>query len=120
MNLVENQYSTLLCSQSFKYYSRLSQLPDDLLLKEAFELDKTLFQDGYKSWYSCIHNFMQKFSITEAELKANNISDILSARYSIDMNNELSCLRAQPHANKLRTFSNIYTDFSLQKYVFQN
>ena len=58
---------------------------------------------------------MQKFSITEA--KANNISDILSARYSIDMNNELSRLRAQPHANKLHTFSNIYFDFSLEKYL---
>ena len=60
---------------------------------------------------------MQKFSITEVEVKANNISDILSARYSIDMNNELSRLRAQPHANKLHTFSNIYSDFSLQKYL---
>ena len=34
--------------------------------------------------------------ITEAEVKASNISDILSARYSIDMNNELSSPRAQP------------------------
>ena len=106
-----------ICSQSFKYYSRLSQLPDDRLLKEAFELDKTLFQDGYRSWYSCIHNLMQKFLITEAEVKASNISDIFLARYSIDMNNELSRLRAQPHANKLHTFSNIYSDFSLQKYL---
>ena len=60
---------------------------------------------------------MQKFLITEVEVKASNISDILSARYSIDMNNELSRLRAQPHANKLNTFSNIYSDFSLQKYL---
>ena len=106
-----------ICSQSFKYYSHLSQLPDVRLLKEAFELDKTLFQDGYKSWYSRVHNFMQKFSITEAEVKANNILDILLARYSFDMNNELSRLRAQPHANKLHTFSNVYSDFSLQKYL---
>ena len=87
------------------------------LLREAFKLDKTLFQDGYKSWYSSIHNFMQNFLITEAEVKASNISDILSARYSIDMNNELSLLRAQSHVNKLHTFSNIYSDFSLQKYL---
>ena len=42
---------------------------------------------------------------------------MLSARYSIDMNKELSCLRAQPHPNKLHTLSNIYSDLSLQKYL---
>ena len=36
-------------SQTFKYYSRLCQLPEDCLLKEVFELDKSLFHDGYKS-----------------------------------------------------------------------
>ena len=51
-------------SQTFKYYSRLCQLPEDRLLKEVFELDKTLCQDGYKSWYSC----MQRFSTTEQEM----------------------------------------------------
>lgn len=106
-----------ICSQSFKYYSRLSQLPEDRLLKEVFELDKSLFQSGYKSWYSCIHNFMQRFSITEAEAQMCTTSDIISTKYSSDMNNELSRLRNQIQDNKLNTFSNIYSQFSLQNYL---
>ena len=33
-------------SQTFKYYSRLCQLPEDCLVKEVFELDKSLFHDS--------------------------------------------------------------------------
>ena len=73
-------------SQTFKYYSRLCQLPEDRLLKEVFELDKTLCQDGYKSSYSCIRNFMQRFSTTEQEMQSCDISEIISTKYLSDMN----------------------------------
>ena len=101
-------------SQTFKYYSRLCQLPEDRLLKEVFELDKTLCQDGYKSWYSCIRNFMQRFSTTEQEMQSCDMSEIISTKYLSDMNKELSRLKHHVQDNKLNTFSSIYTQFSLQ------
>ena len=88
--------------------SCLSQLPEDRLLKEVFEVDKNLFQNGYKSWYSCIHNFMQKFSVSESEAQTCTMSDIISTRYKCDMNIELSSLRRQIQDNKLFTFSIFY------------
>ena len=106
-----------ICSQAFKYYSRLSQLPEDRLLKEVFELDKNLFQNGYKSWYSCIHNFMLKFSVSESEAQTCTMSDIISTKYKCDLNTELSSLRRQIQDNKLYTFSHIYSNFSLQDYL---
>ena len=68
-------------SQTFKYYSRLCQFPEDRLLKELSELDKSLFHDGYKfvkicqicqfvkSWYSFIQTSIQKFSTSESEVQ---------------------------------------------------
>lgn len=104
-------------TQTFKYYSRLSQLPEDRLLKEVFEVDKGLFEGGYKSWYSSTQSLLQKFSTTEQEVLSNDMSEIISCTYRTNLNKELTRLRNQPHDNKLVTFSNIYTQFSVQNYL---
>ncbi|MEW8548168.1 MAG: reverse transcriptase domain-containing protein, partial [Candidatus Thiodiazotropha sp.] len=104
-------------SQVFKYYTRLCQLPDNRLLKEVFELDKSLFHDGYRSWYSSMQTSMEKMSITDLDAQSSNISKIISSKYSSRINKELTVLRNQVHDNKLNTFSQIYTQFSLQNYL---
>ena len=98
-------------SQTCKYYPRLCQLPEDRLLNEVFELDKTLCQAGYKSWYSCIRNFMQRFSTTEQEMQSCDMSEVISTKYLSDMNKELSRLKNHVQDNKLNTFSSIYIHF---------
>ena len=75
-------------SQTFKYYSRLCQLPEDRLLKEVFEIDKSLFHDGYKSWYSFIQTSIQKFSTNELEVQFNDMSEIISNKYESGINKE--------------------------------
>ena len=90
---------------------------EDRLLKEVFELDKTLCQDGYKSRYSCIRNLMQRFPTTEQEMQSYDMSESISTKYLSDMNKELSRLKNHVQDNKLNTFSSIYTQFSLQNYL---
>ena len=81
-------------------------------------MDKSLFHDGYKSWYnSFIQSSIQKFSSSESELQSNNMPEIISNKYESDINKELSLLRSQVHDNKLNTFSKIYSNFSLPKYL---
>ena len=45
------------------------------------------------------------------------MSDIISTKYKCDLNTELSSLRRQIQDNKLYTFSNIYSNFTLQDYL---
>lgn len=104
-------------SQVFKYYSRLCQLPDNRLIKEVFELDKSLFHDGYRSWYSLIQTSMDKLSLTESDAQSRNIYKIISSKYISNINKELTVLRNQVNENKLNTFSKIYSQFSLQNYL---
>ena len=35
---------------ALKYFNRLKQLPSDRLLGEVYEVDKSLFIDGHRSW----------------------------------------------------------------------
>jgi hypothetical protein len=47
---------SFITSSTFKYYSRLKELPSTRLAEEAFEVDTGLFNSGQKSWYSFISN----------------------------------------------------------------
>ena len=108
-------------SKKFKYYSRLFQLPEDRLLKEVFELGKSLFHDGY---ISCILSYKllykssqlvnQKYSLTTCQ-KSFQINMNLTKKKK--KKKELSLLRNQVHDNKLNTFSKMYSNFSLPKYL---
>ena len=60
---------------------------------------------------------MQKFSVSESEAQTCTMSDIISTKYKCDLNTELSSLRRQIQDNKLYTFSNIYSNVSLQDYL---
>ena len=104
-------------SQTPKYYSRMCQLPENRLFKEVFELDKSLFHDGHKSWYSFVHNLLQKLSITESTVQTCDVSEMISNKYMSVINKELILLRHQVQDNKLNTFSKLYLQFSLQTYL---
>ena len=54
---------SFITSLTFKYYSRLKELPSTKLVKEAFEVDKGLFNSGQKSWYSFISNSAEKMNV---------------------------------------------------------
>ena len=51
---------SFITSLTFKYYSRLKELPSTRLAEEAFEVDTGLFNSGQKSWYSFISNSAKK------------------------------------------------------------
>ena len=87
------------------------------LLKEVFELDKSLFHDGQKSWYSFVYNSLQKLSITESSVQTCDVSEMISSKYLSVINKELILLRHRVQDNKLNTFSKLYSQFSLQTYL---
>ena len=37
-------------------------------LKEAYEVDKSLYREGYKSWHSSIQNSMHKLNVSETNM----------------------------------------------------
>jgi hypothetical protein len=48
---------------ALKYFNRLKQLPFDRLLGEVYEVDKSLFIDGHRSWQKIIHNSLVLYKI---------------------------------------------------------
>jgi hypothetical protein len=64
---------SFITSLTFKYYSRLKELPSTTstrLVKEAFEVDKGLFNSEQKSWYSFISNSTKKMNLPSSHLDA--------------------------------------------------
>ena len=51
----------------FKYYIRLKK-SDDLLLKEAFNLSKSLHDEQKKSWYTSIQTFFKYFRLASMKI----------------------------------------------------
>ena len=81
--------------------------PENRLLKEVFELDKSLFHDGHKSWYSFVHNSLQTLSITESTVQSFGISEMISNKYLSDINEEFILLRHQVQDNKVTLFQKL-------------
>ena len=102
---------------ALKYFNRLKQLPSDRFLYEVYEVDKSLFNDGQRSWYSFIDLSLKNLNQDENSLDVNNITQILQDKYSHSLSNRLDHLSRQENDNKLFFFAKIYKEFKLQEYL---
>ena len=100
---------------ALKYFNRLKPLPSDRLLGEVYEVDKSLFIDGHRSWQKFIHNSLQNLNSTSLDFDINKINQLLTDQHSKVILNKLQHLSIQEHDNKLFLFANI---ISIQKILF--
>jgi hypothetical protein len=104
---------------ALKYFNRLKQLPSDRLLGEVYEVDKSLFIDGHRSWQKFIHNSLQNLNLTSLDFDINKINQLLTDQHSKVTLNKLQHLSTQEHDNKLFFFANIYPkDFIFTRLAF--
>ena len=110
----------------FKYYIRLKK-SDDLLLKEAFNLSKSLHDEQKKSWYTSIQTLFKYFSINEnyalnlkTKLK-NYLCKKMQSKYDLiwqtELNNDFRGNKL--YGNKLRTYRLFKSRFCLENYLLQ-
>ena len=102
---------------ALKYNERLSELPADRFLKEVYNVDQALFDEGYKSWYSFIDQSVKKLSISPDDRYANQASQFMLSSYVNEISNNLKTMRSHGNDNKLCTFSYVYNEFRLQSYL---
>ena len=75
---------SFITSLTFKYYSRLKELPSTTstrLVKEAFEVDKGLFNSEQKSWYSFISNSTKKMNVNLTNFSEKEIPKFITNHY---------------------------------------
>jgi hypothetical protein len=85
------------------------------LLGEVYEVDKSLFIDGHRSWQKFIHNSLQNLNSTSLDFDINKINQLLTDQHSKVILNKLQHLSTQEHDNKLFFFANI---ISIQMILF--
>jgi hypothetical protein len=88
------------------------------LLGEVYEVDKSLFIDGHRSWQKFIYNSLQNLNLTSLDFDINKINQLLTDQHYNVILNKLQHLSTQEHDNKLFFFANIYPkDFILQDFL---
>ena len=102
-------------SLALKFNERLSELPADRLLKEVYNVDQALFEEGYKSWYSFINQSVNKLSISSDSVYGHQTLQYILSRYANDISTELKCMISHEHDNKLNTLS-----FYIMNFVFRH
>jgi hypothetical protein len=68
-------------SNNFNFSSRLKQLPPTRLLHEVFEVDRGLFQEGHKSWFSFIDSSSKKYKINLPNFSINELPKMIADFY---------------------------------------
>ena len=66
---------------ALKYNECLSELPADRFLKEVYNVDQALFDEGYKSWYSFIDQSVKKLSISPDDMYASGCPVQFGTKY---------------------------------------
>lgn len=102
---------------TFRYYFRLNQLPSNRLVKEAFEVDRGLFNEKRKSWHSFIFNSAKNFKKDISKISEKEIPTIINNYYVNSINEQLNNLQKPDTDSKLNTFASCYKDFKLQSYL---
>ena len=97
---------------SLKYIKRINELPTTRLLKEVFEVDKSLHAGGHRSSYTYYDKLISKLNIQN--LEEADISQSISDYCTNEVNSQLSALTID---NKLYTYSKLYDDYSFQTYL---
>ena len=99
---------------SLKYIKRVNELPTTRLLKEVFEVDKSLHAGGPRSSYSYYHKVMSELNIQDLD-EANVPQSILDS-YTKEVKTQLTSFTVD---NKLHTYmySKLYDEYSHQTYL---
>ena len=105
---------------ALKYFNRLKQMSCDRFLHEVFEVDKALFDEGHRSWFSFIDISVKKFKLDMDNINVNTILDSLNECCTQNINKKLKELSFKEHDNKLFLYSNIYQNFQIQDYLSFN
>jgi hypothetical protein len=95
---------SFITSLTFKYYSRLKELPSTRLVKETFEVDKGLFNSGQKSWYSFISNSAKKMNVRRESYRL---------QYNIKCSSSSTLLQLEHNLKFLEIFGLWYLPFSI-------
>ena len=106
------QILNFISSQALKYVKRENELPSTRIFKEAFEIDKALYHDGYRSCYSFYQKIMSDFNIKD--LDDIDVSRNIHDKSVVKVSEQLSSIN---EANKLYTYSQIYKNFTCQTYL---
>ncbi len=96
---------------SLKYNERQIQLPNTRLLKEVYNVDKSLYEEGHRSWYAFIHKSLDNLKANNNTLNIKHISSSISNWYADNINTELNCLKNKMHENKLHVFAKCLLKF---------
>lgn len=102
---------------AFKYFIRLQQLPSDRFLAEVYKVDRGLFKEGSKSWYSFIDYSCKKFKLDVKNLENENLELKIHDQTIQLIKEQLQNYSNYNSDSKLKYFSFCYTNFSLQKYL---
>ena len=97
---------------SLKYIKRVIELPTTRLLKEVFEVDKSLHAGGHRSSYSYYHKVMSELNIQD--LDEANVPQSILERYTKEVKTQLTSFTVD---NKLHTYSKLYDEYSHQTYL---
>ena len=111
---------SFITSLTYKYYSRLEQLPSTRLVKETFDVDWGLYLEGKKFWSSFIYKSTENMKIDISKLSTDDISKIVNNYYKKSVEDQLKIFKNQTTDSKLNTFANCYNEFSLQIYLDLN
>jgi hypothetical protein len=70
------------------------------LFGEVYEVDKSLFIDGHRSWQKFIHNSLQNLNLTSLDFDINKINQLLTDQQKLPVNitRELTKLRLSSHS----------------------
>ena len=100
LELGRERIISFITALALKYNERLSELPADRFLKEVYNVDQALFDEGYKSWYSFIdqgykswYSFIdqsvKRLSISPDDMYAYQASQFMLSSYVNEISNNL-------------------------------
>ena len=106
-----------------KYLKRL-KFTEDVLLKEAFNVSKTVNSNNKNSWFYNVNRLLEYFEIdinlfekSKFDLK-QYILRRLKGKYEVLWNSELNDIRENKnYGNKLRTYNKFKRNISFEKYL---
>lgn len=70
---------------ALKYYDRMKQLICNCVLYGVYEVDRSLFNEGHRSWYSFIDSSLRNLKLDENILDFNDISQQINEQHSVSV-----------------------------------
>jgi len=116
-------------SRSIKYYHRISQSPNNSIIKQALEESKLLDSKGCTSWFTKVNSTLTTFKIPQPppaptkyarkqyKKTTENILRIIYEEYWAKEINTTTSKQKNKGGNKLRTYNKLKQNFSFETYL---